>query len=137
MNIDELQTYIDEFLGWIDQDGVSVLKPDQLKLATYWREELKASQRMLEIKPELPIAFLGPSQQGKSSLINAILGENILAVGGAIGACTSVITSVHYSENERFLAEINFISLDDWRAELTAMNAALSNQLGWLRFSGQ
>jgi hypothetical protein len=29
----------------------------------------------------------------KSSLINALLGENILAVGGAVGACTCVITS--------------------------------------------
>src|SRR5262249_27260918 len=78
--------------------------------------------------PELPIAFIGPSQQGKSSLINAIVGETILAVGGAIGACTCVITSVHHHPADNVRAEIDFISFKDWAAELAAIrHAATAN----------
>jgi hypothetical protein len=96
-------------------------------LFTQWCEELANTERLLTVKPELPIAFLGPSQQGKSSLINALLGENVLAVGGAVGACTCVITSVHHRTAPGFKAEIEFITLDDWRAELNAIQEALAS----------
>src|SRR5262245_779328 len=127
MSIQNLRNYIGEFRGWIDRHSESVMESGQAGLFAQWWEELNAAERLLEEKPELPIAFLGPSQQGKSSLINAILGENILAVGGAVGACTCVITSVHHRAALNYRAEIDFISLDDWRAELVAIQEALSS----------
>src|SRR5262245_59259213 len=127
MSIQNLRDYIEEFRGWIAQHSASITEPGQANLFAQWREELAAAERLLEEKPELPIAFLGPSQQGKSSLINSILGENILAVGGAVGACTSVITSVHHHAASGYKAEIDFISLEDWRAELIAIQEVLSS----------
>src|SRR5262245_47865540 len=115
MSVDQLREYIANFRNWLDQHGSRALQEDQRSLVTSWREELAAAERLLEAKPELPIAFLGPSQQGKSSLINALLGENILAVGGSVGACTCVITSVHYRDAPQYRAEIDFISMQDWK----------------------
>src|SRR3954471_21055096 len=124
MSVEALQNYIGEFRDWLEKHGEPALRPEQASLADDWRGELAAAERLLEARPELPIAFLGPSQQGKSSLINALVGENILAVGGAVGACTCVITSAHYRPGPHYRAEIDFISLKDWRAELVTMHEA-------------
>jgi hypothetical protein len=127
MSVEKLHGYIAEFREWLGTHGEPALQSQQAPLIGNWCEELSASERLLEAKPELPIAFLGPAQQGKSSLINALLGENILAVGGAVGACTCVITSAHYRPGPHYRAEIDFISLKDWQAELVAMQEALSS----------
>jgi GTPase SAR1 family protein len=127
MSVEKLHDYIAEFREWLAAHGEPSLQSQQASLVADWREELSAAERLLEAKPELPIAFLGPAQQGKSSLINALLGENILAVGGAVGACTCVITSAHYRSGPHYRAEIDFISLRDWHAELVAMQEALAS----------
>jgi hypothetical protein len=127
MSIHNLLNYIEEFRAWIGKHREAVSESGQAELFTQWCEELANTERLLTVKPELPIAFLGPSQQGKSSLINALLGENVLAVGGAVGACTCVITSVHHRAAPGFKAEIEFITLDDWRAELNAIQEALAS----------
>jgi hypothetical protein len=126
MNPAELQNFIADFRHWLDHVGAPCLTDDHKLLLESWHQELAAAERLLEKKPELPIAFLGPSQQGKSSLINALLGENILAVGGAVGACTCVITSIHHHLSPEFRAEIDLISLKDWKSELRAMQAAMN-----------
>jgi hypothetical protein len=125
MTMQRIERYILDFREWLDSHATRALQGEHPQLVAAWRDELASAERLLKIKPELPIAFLGPSQQGKSSLINAILGEPILAVGGAIGACTCVITSVHHSDCS-YRAEIEFISFQDWHAELAAITEALS-----------
>jgi hypothetical protein len=124
MRADDLQSYIAKFYEWIDLHGGPLLQAEQPSLVANWRRELTAAERLLEVKPELPIAFLGPSQQGKSSLINALVGENVLPVGASVGACTCVITSVHHHLAKNYRAEIDFISLGDWKAELIAIHEA-------------
>jgi Dynamin family len=128
MRAEDLQNYIARFRKWLDLHAAPALQARNPSLVTTWREELSAAERLLEHKPELPIALLGPSQQGKSSLINAIVGETILPVGGAVGACTCVITSVHHRLGDGYRAEIDFISLQDWAAELIAMRDAASTK---------
>src|SRR6516164_5155740 len=123
MRPEDLQSYIAKFRDWLDQ-AAPLLQTDHSAVVTSWREEVAAAERLLEEKPELPIALLGPSQQGKSSLINAIVGDNILPVGGAVGACTCVVTSVHHHFADGYRAEIDFISVEDWAAELIAIRDA-------------
>lgn len=129
MKPEELQKNLDELRQWVKRFyPVSELKANQRPVVNAWHQEFSTIEGMLKEKPELPIAFLGPSQQGKSSLINALLGENILAVGGAVGACTCVITSVKHHNSPGYRAEIEFISLADWKTELRAMQAALNSK---------
>lgn len=125
MRPEDLQNFIAEFRHWLAQAGAPCLTEAHQPLLDSWHSELAAAENLLEKKPEMPIAFLGPSQQGKSSLINALLGEDILAVGASVGACTCVITSIHHHLSPEFRAEIDFISLKDWKAELRAMQAAM------------
>src|SRR5215831_5518905 len=126
MSTEALESYIARFREWLDSHAAKALHCEQAKVVATWREELASAERLLEVRPELPIAFLGPSQQGKSSLINALLGENVLAVGGAVGACTCVITSLHHRASRGYRAEIDFISLRDWQSELVALTEAVS-----------
>src|SRR5579885_1223177 len=128
MRAEDLRSYIATFRDWLESSAVQELEADHALMLASWREEVAAAERLLEQKPELPIAFLGPSQQGKSSLINAILGENVLPVGGAVGACTCVITSVHHHQACNYRAEIDFISLRDWAEELESIKEAASSE---------
>lgn len=128
MSVPDLQRFIAEMRGWLANHAATCLEADHAPVLEEWRRELTGAEGLLEQKPELPIAFLGPSQQGKSSLINALLGETVLAVGGAVGACTCVITSVHYHPNPTFRAEIRFISFDEWKAELKEIQASISSK---------
>lgn len=126
MSTETLKSYIAQFRDWLASEAAPALQGDDAHILAGWRDDLASAEQQLAVKPELPIAFLGPSQQGKSSLINALLGQNVLAVGGAVGACTCVITSVHYHPHAFYRAEVDFISLTDWQAELTAMADALT-----------
>ena len=81
MKIEDLENYIALFREWIEQKAVPLLQDENASRLDSWRKELSSAERLLDERPELPIAFLGPSQQGKSSLINAIVGETVLPVG--------------------------------------------------------
>ena len=80
MKVEDLQSYITLFRDWLNERAAPLLHGENPSLVLAWRDELATAERLLDEKPELPIALLGPSQQGKSSLINAIVGENILPV---------------------------------------------------------
>jgi GTPase SAR1 family protein len=126
MTAETLKSFITKFRKWLDGPASRALEGDDAQAVLAWWDDLALAEKLLDIKPELPIAFLGPSQQGKSSLINALLGENILAVGASVGACTSVITSIHYHPEDHFRAEIDFISLEEWKAALIKLREDLS-----------
>jgi hypothetical protein len=126
MTAETLKSFIAKFRKWLDGPASRALESEDAQTVAGWWDDLAQAEKLLDLKPELPIAFLGPSQQGKSSLINALLGETILAVGASVGACTSVITSIHYHPEDHFRAEINFISLEEWKAALVRLGEDLS-----------
>ncbi|KAH9832231.1 uncharacterized protein C8Q71DRAFT_267535 [Rhodofomes roseus] len=63
------------------------------------------------------IAVCGATGSGKSSLINAILDLPLVPTDGS-QACTSVITEIAWHEDTSFLAEIVFLSEEEWLDEL-------------------
>ncbi len=121
----ELRTYIDHLQSWLETDAAAALTGVPGNTYADWQEEIAAAESLLARQEELPIALLGPAQQGKSSLINALLGHKILAVGGAIGACTSVVTSIHYRDADGFRAEIEFLPFSEWKRELAEIRSTL------------
>lgn len=115
--IQVLGHWIDRLTQWLDEAQGKTPPQIPVDEQKQWRNQLEQFQTQLS-RPNISIAMLGPSQQGKSTLINAILGENILATGGSAGACTSAITSLHYKDQSAFTVEIQLISLSEWRHEI-------------------
>lgn len=72
--------------------------------------------------PEYILGVIGATGHGKSSLINALLGEAQLVPTNCVRACTAVITEISWNPSdkpeERYIGHIQFISMDEWRFEL-------------------
>uniref|UniRef100_A0A8C2BIR0 Dynamin N-terminal domain-containing protein n=1 Tax=Cyprinus carpio TaxID=7962 RepID=A0A8C2BIR0_CYPCA len=68
------------------------------------------------------IGVFGRTGVGKSSLINAVLGETNLLPSSDMSACTSVITQVEANlSNSNYTAEIEFlISKEEWENEIVS-----------------
>ncbi|XP_076153793.1 nuclear GTPase SLIP-GC-like [Alosa pseudoharengus] len=71
------------------------------------------------------VGVFGRTGVGKSYLINTILGERLLPSGTG-SACTSVIIQVKANtQDSNFIAEIEFISQQDWMEELKHLHLIL------------
>uniref|UniRef100_A0A3P8SCE3 Dynamin N-terminal domain-containing protein n=1 Tax=Amphiprion percula TaxID=161767 RepID=A0A3P8SCE3_AMPPE len=74
------------------------------------------------------IGVFGRTGAGKSSLINAILGEKNLLPSGEITACTSVMIKVEANiRNSKYDADIEFIKPEEWKDEIWTMKQFLGN----------
>ena len=78
------------------------------------------------------IGVVGSTGAGKSSIINAVLDEECLVPTSCMRACTAVITEIIYneseSEDEKYRADIYFISQEEWTAELQILLRELQSR---------
>ncbi|XP_053298910.1 nuclear GTPase SLIP-GC isoform X2 [Pleuronectes platessa] len=73
----------------------------------------------LETRKRMLVGVFGRTGAGKSSLINAIVGEKNLLPSGSVCACTSVMFKVEANnDSKKYEAEIEFIKKEDWEEEL-------------------
>lgn len=79
---------------------------------------LKKSAR----NPKPILGVVGSTGHGKSSLINALLGESQLIPTNCVQACTAVITEISWNTSNNperlYRADVVFISADEWLNEL-------------------
>ncbi|KAI0200410.1 hypothetical protein F4808DRAFT_470357 [Astrocystis sublimbata] len=105
------------FLGKLMQ----VLKSDTDSADNARLLSIQNLQERTEI-PATTIGVVGATGHGKSSLINALLGEKKLVPTNCFRACTSVVTELSWNSSEnpdhKYVAEVEFISEDDWLREL-------------------
>lgn len=109
---------------WFSTDLPQALDTETTSLLAQWRARLNQIELAAEAFPLRPIALIGPTGAGKSALLNALLGQNVLAVS-SIKACTAVLTTVRYSPDPIFRADIRFLDEDEWKAEVQASSAVL------------
>ncbi|XP_051746264.1 nuclear GTPase SLIP-GC-like isoform X22 [Ctenopharyngodon idella] len=73
--------------------------------------------------------IFGKSGEGKSSLLNAVLGEKDLLPSGCFGACTAVVTRVEANlEDSNYIAEFELFSKEEWEKELKDLFTVLSDE---------
>ncbi|XP_014861725.1 PREDICTED: nuclear GTPase SLIP-GC-like isoform X2 [Poecilia mexicana] len=83
---------------------------------------LKTKIKNLETEKKELVGVFGKTGAGKTSLINAVLKEKNLLPSGSVSACTSVMIKVEGNrQNEKYEAEIEFISPEDWEDELGSL----------------
>ncbi|XP_063064204.1 nuclear GTPase SLIP-GC-like [Engraulis encrasicolus] len=87
-------------------------------LTNYIRTSLQDLQKPAQ---KTTVGVFGPTGCGKSSLLNAILGEPGLLPTGYGEACTSVIIQVEAKTEENFMATVEFISKEEWYNELKSL----------------
>lgn len=76
----------------------------------YFLNNLEKECRSLALKfvPKISVGFVGNMKAGKSSLINALLEEELVPEGSWGGSTTGVITEIVYSEGEMWECEVIF-----------------------------
>ncbi|KAK7141706.1 hypothetical protein R3I93_015753 [Phoxinus phoxinus] len=75
------------------------------------------------------IGIFGKSGEGKSSLLNAVLGKRDLLPSGCFGACTAVVTQVEANlTDSNYIAEIELLSKEEWEKELKDLFRVLSDE---------
>ncbi|XP_073351098.1 nuclear GTPase SLIP-GC-like [Pagrus major] len=95
--------------------GVLDKIPKEDKLSSFLKEKISDLEND---KKEL-VGVFGKTGAGKSSLINAVIGEKNLLPSGSIRACTSVMIKVEADmQSEKFEADIEFITKEEWSKEV-------------------
>ncbi|TGO63902.1 hypothetical protein BCON_0010g00680 [Botryotinia convoluta] len=96
----------------------------------HWQDQIKQILDSIE-RPRVLVGVLGYTGSGKSSLINALIDEEMVVPANAMRASTSVVTEISWNDSDdpekAFRAEIEFISEKEWKAEMDILLDDLKN----------
>jgi hypothetical protein len=91
-----------------------------------WEARLAQIAEEGEVRPEVPVALLGPTGAGKSTLINALLDAQLLPVNVA-KTCTASVTEVAYAEGPTYEVMIEFVTAEEWHREFETLAGELAD----------
>ncbi len=74
---------------------------------------------------QVRIALVGTTGAGKSTFLNALLGQELLPVG-VMQPCTAFVTTVRYRSGDGYEVKIDYVTEDEWQRDLTSFIALLS-----------
>lgn len=116
---------IDSFHRWMVEKVEPYAKSSYpLELSTWFRE-LDLIRALVERPDRIRIALIGSTGAGKSTFLNAVLGQEVLPVG-VMEPCTAFVTSVAYSHDEQYEVNIQFFTREEWKKDLKCLITALN-----------
>ncbi|CAE6530132.1 unnamed protein product [Rhizoctonia solani] len=95
-----------------------------------WFRDIESFKR--QATPRTMIAVCGATGAGKSSLLNAVLDDNIVPTSG-MRACTAVVTEIGYHDKNSIVAEVEFLARLEWKSELEILLDDLVEENGKLK----
>ena len=104
----------------------TVLLPKLPLVSTDPRDAQELNKRLTELRriqeeasqaPVFSIRFLGDAQNGKSTLINVMLGRKVLPEGH-VGACSATIVRCRYKEQQQTTIELCYCSAEEFAKDL-------------------
>ncbi|KAF8639459.1 hypothetical protein AX16_010313 [Volvariella volvacea WC 439] len=108
---------------------------DNAQLASNLRQEVwkrDIESLLNQGNPTTLVAVCGATGAGKSSVLNAILDDNIVPTSG-MQACTAVVTEVAYHKKPTIDADVSFLTVDEWKQELAVLLHDLVDDEGKIR----
>ncbi|KAF7946128.1 hypothetical protein EAE96_009132 [Botrytis aclada] len=95
-----------------------------------WKDQIEQNLAGFE-RPRVLVGLLGYTGSGKSSLINALIDEEMVVPANAMRASTSVVTEISWNDSDdpdrAFRAEIEFVSEEEWKKEMDVLLDDLAN----------
>ncbi|KAI0320228.1 hypothetical protein OF83DRAFT_1215368 [Amylostereum chailletii] len=82
--------------------------------------------------PTTMIAVCGATGAGKSSILNAVLDDNVVPTSG-MRACTATVTEIAYHKSSNIEADISFLTEKEWRTELEVLLQDLVDEDGAIK----
>ncbi|OCH93606.1 hypothetical protein OBBRIDRAFT_790131 [Obba rivulosa] len=95
-----------------------------------WEHDIESLQ--CKTTPVTVIAVCGATGAGKSSILNAVLDDNIVLTSG-VRACTAVVTEIGYHNKKTIDAHVSFLSEEEWRQELGVLLDELVDEDGHVK----
>jgi len=104
----------------------TVLLPRLPLVSTDPRDAQELNKRLVELRriqqeasqpPVFSVRFLGDTQNGKSTLINVLLGRKVLPEGH-VGACSATIVRCRYKQKPQITIELRYCSSEDFTKDL-------------------
>jgi predicted GTPase len=106
--------------------------PELQTLLTRWDAQIARMRATAEGEDHVSIALLGGTGAGKSTLINALLGQDLLPTH-SFSVCTAAAIEISYAPTRQIALQVELIPLESWEAE----KQAFLDEIAESRASGQ
>jgi hypothetical protein len=113
------------FTRWMREKVEQIATQSYPLQLAQWRKEIDLIRNQVERPDRIRIALIGSTGAGKSTFLNAVLGQEILPVG-VMSPCTAFVTLVRQSSSPGYTVEIEFCTREEWRSEVESFAAYLT-----------
>jgi hypothetical protein len=118
---------VDTFTEWMTTKVAPIARSKFPEEWEAWTRELDIIRGHTEREVHVRIALVGTIGAGKSSFLNAVLGQEVLPVG-VMEPCTAFVTLVRHRPGDAYEVRVDYVTEDEWRSDLASFVELLSTR---------